>query len=85
MKLDMLSDRLDEIHMARKYKRLSTAVVCYHLLVVNFSNKFISYLEFPTYLGDMIVLCTQRIKAFCGDKQKRYLMINLYFDYWCPL
>ena len=78
MKLDMLSDKLDEIHMARKYKRLAAAVVCYHLLSVNFSNAmFISYLEFPVYLGDMFVLCTQRIKDCCGDKQKRYLIINL--------
>ena len=79
MKLDMLSDKLDEIHMARKYKRLAAAVVCYHLLAVNFSNDmlFISYLEFPVYLGDMFVLCTQRIKDWCGDKQKRYLIINL--------
>jgi len=78
MKLDMLSDKLDEIHMARKYKRLAAAVVCYHLLAVNFSNDmFFSYLEFPVYLGDMFVLCTQRIKDCCGDKQKRYLIINL--------
>lgn len=74
MKLDMLSDKLDEIHMARKYERLSAAVVCYHLLAV---NMFISYLEFPTYLGDMFVLCTQRIKDCCDEKQKRYLMLNL--------
>lgn len=45
MKLDMLSDKLDEIHTANKFKRLSASVVCYHLLAVNFSNNmFISYL-----------------------------------------
>lgn len=88
MKLDMLSDKLDEIRMANKYKRLATAVVWYHLLAFNFSNNmlFISYLEFPTYLGDMFVLCTQRIKDCYGDKQKRYLMIDLHiFFNWCLL
>ena len=74
MKLDMLSDRLDEIHVARKYKRLATAVVCSHLLSFNFGNS-------STYLGNMFVLCIQRIKDFCGDKQKRYLSIAIYISY----
>jgi hypothetical protein len=73
MKLDMLSDKLDEIHVARKYKRLSTAVVCSHLLSFNFGNS--------TYLGDMFVLCIQRIKDCCDDKQKRYLLIGIYISY----
>ena len=34
MKLDMLGDMLGKIHVARKYKRLSSAVVCYHHLIV---------------------------------------------------
>jgi hypothetical protein len=34
MKLDMFSDMLGKIHVARKFKRLSSAVVCYRHLVV---------------------------------------------------
>jgi hypothetical protein len=74
MKLDMLSDKLDEIHVARKYKRLSTAVVCSHLLSSNFGNN-------STYLGNMFVLCIQRSKDCCGEKQKRYLSIAIYISY----
>jgi hypothetical protein len=51
MKLEALSDKLDEIHVARKYKRLSTAVVCSHLLSFNFSNMFlIAYWDYLFYL-----------------------------------
>jgi hypothetical protein len=36
---------------------------------------------YSTYIGDMFVLCTQRIKDCCGGKQKRYLLINTYISF----
>jgi hypothetical protein len=38
MKLNTLGDQLDDFQMARKYRRLSTAVVCFHILAANFTN-----------------------------------------------
>jgi hypothetical protein len=83
MKLNTLGDKLDDFQMTQKYRRLSTVVVCFHILAANFTSimlpvgsrifpplTWVMYL-FSVFRGSKIVVAI--------SKRGTYNMISVYY------
>lgn len=81
MKLNILGDKLDDFQMTRKYRRLSTAVVCFHI-AADFTNIMLTIADskvFRTYLGDIFVSVLRGLKTAVEiAKRGTYYFIFVY-------